>query len=184
MLTNLLTALARGGADDRADVIGLRALDLGLWDQHLVDVAREAQPSSELFRRVLEHDACNLELIAKARRAEPALAHELLTGLKSALGKAASLGLGSDEQIPADVARPIFEGAVAEIGRAPLLLRWWAEAVGDGDTELVEEAIAANPGKWAARRLLSLARSSVGSICASAGICAGTKGPGYSPSIE
>jgi len=162
VLTSLLTALARGGHDDRAEVIGLRALDLGLWDEHLVEVAREANPASELFRRVLEHDACNLELIAKARAAEPGLAVDLLTSLKSALGRAAALGLDPDTTIAAEEARPLFEQAVTEIGRAPLLLRWWTDAVEDNDPELIEEAIAANPGPWAARRLLSLARRRVG----------------------
>ena len=40
VLSHALRALALGGRDERADVLGLRALDLGLWDEHLVDVAQ------------------------------------------------------------------------------------------------------------------------------------------------
>ena len=162
VLSHALRALALGGRDERADVLGLRALDLGLWDEHLVDVARKASTGSELFRRVLEHDATNLELIAKARRAEPKLALELLGALNSALGRAAALGLSAETPVDAATAREVFERAVAEVGRAPLLLRWWAETVGDADVELLDEAIDANPGAWSAKRLLSLARQRVG----------------------
>ena len=62
----------------------------------------------------------------------------------------------------AAAAREVFERAVAEVGRAPLLLRWWAETVGDADVSLLDEAIDANPGAWSAKRLLSLARQRVG----------------------
>lgn len=168
VLRSLLNALAQGGRDDRAEVIALRAMDLGLWDEHLLDVAQNAKPSSELFRRVLEHDACNLGLIARARAAEPGLAIEMLRQTRSALGRAASLGLGETKAVELKVASQVFEAAVAEIGRAPLLLRWWTEAVGDVDEALLEEAISANPGRWAARRLLGAAKRKVAGDRASA----------------
>jgi tetratricopeptide (TPR) repeat protein len=164
-------ALAAGAHSSLAEEEGLRALDLGVSRKALVPLALRCGARSELHTRLLAAEPDHLDLIAAIRRLPVDEARARLRGAPGPVARAACIGLDTrvgQEQERSGSIDAAFESAVAQVGRRPELLAWWSESLGDRNADLLAEAIAANPGRWAADRLLRKAKGLVASDRAAA----------------
>ena len=150
-----LRALSQGAKadEDRLYREGLRALELDLSDEDLIQLVLRTGGRRELLQPLLERNPDHIELISVCRDHAP----ELLKGSTSPVVTAALCRSGE----PVATVDSLFGAAADAIGRHPVLLVWWAECVPDREMKLLVEAAEANPGPWGAQQLLRAARSQV-----------------------
>ncbi len=152
----LLHALSLGAKadEDRLYREGLRALELEIDSDHLIELVLRLGGRRDLLKPLLKRNPERIELISLCRDHAP----ELLKSIQSPVVSAALCQPGQ----AVNTVDLVFGQAAEAIGRHPLLLVWWAECVPDREVRLLMEAAEANPGPWGAQQLLRVARSQVG----------------------